>query len=882
MSSFASSAPKAASPSSPSPWARSALALALALSPAAASAQTLQSAFSEVVRGGLTTDAWGEVSTPTTFARGELRIQVPRGGRVRWARLFSGFTVYHDNARLPAWPPSVPAGPAGSPRQVIVGSGASAVTRALEGVPRFYASTVPTAGRTAYWGTFITDVTATVRAAVGPSSAGGLTRVAIQERGDDAAREDFARIQIGGHFLAVVYDLDFGPRRNVVVYEGAATSGFESAALPLPGAVANRCPTTGFARAEPFAAAIGVMWEFNRRPSPTAPDDPARDTCTEEESQIFVNGNNLTTHAGGADDWPSVAAGQGCFGDTAGLATMGTFGGTEPGAGRAAGSPVGLDGDEILTTPALPRLDDELYDFRTVVRDAATAMQFRFGTDGDEMIPVIAFQTLARVSTTDADGDSWLDTVEGDCTVDTDSDGTPDYLDTDSDNDCLPDMRESASGRTNPAVPGAPDLNCPATAPVCDRAAGVCLCNVDRDCGAATPVCDRASRTCVACASDAQCAALDPARPACSNAGASAGRCVPCTSSMHCRAPTPLCDVPSNTCVACLANRDCADPARPACDATSHACRPCAAATASTDCPDAGARACAVTGSNAGRCVQCVTNADCRTGVCDVATNRCVGCASDADCGGAAPVCDLTTRVCRPCDPARAADCRAPTPACAATGRDAGRCVQCTAADTRACTGATPACDPDSSRCVACGVGPMAAACAMSRDGTACVREMDGTVRCGCSVDSDCGAADSGRICDPSTRRCRPGCWPGAGHNGCARGEACSSNDPARPGVCARGCFRDDDCTQPTAYCIGSNSENAGRCVECINDTQCLGRRDGRTRCTTANVCAAPPPDAGAVQDGGCGCRARANTTGRFTLALFALALASLAARRRR
>jgi MYXO-CTERM domain-containing protein len=96
------------------------------------------------------------------------------------------------------------------------------------------------------------------------------------------------------------------------------------------------------------------------------------------------------------------------------------------------------------------------------------------------------------------------------------------------------------------------------------------------------------------------------------------------------------------------------------------------------------------------------------------------------------------------------------------------------------------------------------------------------------------------------------------------------------------GCFRDDDCLQPTAYCNGANSENAGRCVECINDTQCLGRRDGRTRCTSSNVCAAPPADTGAVQDGGCGCRARANTTGRFTLALFALALASLATRRRR
>lgn len=120
------------------------------------------------------------------------------------------------------------------------------------------------------------------------------------------------------------------------------------------------------------------------------------------------------------------------------------------------------------------------------------------------------------------------------------------------------------------------------------------------------------------------------------------------------------------------------------------------------------------------------------------------------------------------------------------------------------------------------------------------------------------------------------------GHNGCPPGEACSSNDPARPGVCARGCFRDEDCTQPTAYCLGSNRDNPGRCVECLNDTQCLGRRDGRTRCAETNVCAAPPAGEAAVQDGGCGCRARGNTTGRFTLALLALAAASLVARRRR
>ncbi len=834
------------------------------------------------MRGGLSTDAWGERSTTTAFTRGELTVQIPRGGRVRWARLFSGFTVFYANASVPAWPPRVPPGPAGSPRQVVLGAGASAITRTLEGTPRFFASTLPTTGRTAYWGTFVTDVTTAVAAAVGPSARGGVVRIPIAERGDDAAQEDFNLIQIGGHYLAVVYDLDFGPRRNVVVYEGAATSGYETASLPLPGAVANRCPAASLSRGEPFAASVGVMWEFNRRPNPAAPNDPTRDTCSEEESQIWVNGNMLTQRAGGADDWPSVAAGNGCFGATAGLATMGTFGGTEPGAGRAAGSPIGLDGDDILGTPALPRLDDELYDFRTVVRDGATSMQFRFGTDGDEMIPVIAFQTLARVNATDADGDGWSDTVEGDCVVDTDNDGTPDYLDIDSDNDCLPDARETAAGRIDPALPGMPDQNCPGTAPVCDRQAGVCLCNANADCvrNPAAPVCDLATRTCVACSTDAQCASIDGTRPACASTGTNAGRCVPCTTDAHCGGDTPRCDTRTNTCVGCASASDCMDPSRPVCDPTMRVCRGCASAA---DCTEPGVRACAVTGPNAGRCVPCVANADCRSGVCDTATNSCVGCTSNADCAGAMPVCDTARRVCRPCLASSATDCSGATPACATDGRNAGRCVQCTEANTSACTGATPACEATTNRCVPCVVGSMAAACAMSADGTACVAGADGVNRCGCTVDRDCGASDSGRICDPTARRCVDGCWPGDAHNGCPAGMACSSNDPTRPGTCATGCFRDLDCRQPTPYCDGATTTRAGACVECQTDAHCAGRTDGRTRCSAMRVCEASAGGLVGANDGGCGCRARATPPARFGMVLFALwALTTVGRRRRR
>ena len=94
---------------------------------------------------------------------------------MRWARLFSGFTVYHDNARLPAWPPSVPAGPAGSPpgdRRL----GRERPSPARSRRPCFFASTVPTAGRTAYWEPFITDVAATVRCGALPRAASPASR----------------------------------------------------------------------------------------------------------------------------------------------------------------------------------------------------------------------------------------------------------------------------------------------------------------------------------------------------------------------------------------------------------------------------------------------------------------------------------------------------------------------------------------------------------------------------------------------------------------------------------------------------------------------------------------------------------------------------------
>jgi Bacterial Ig-like domain/Bacterial TSP3 repeat len=87
---------------------------------------------------------------------------------------------------------------------------------------------------------------------------------------------------------------------------------------------------------------------------------------------------------------------------------------------------------------------------------------------------------------TDSDNDSYLDSDEvganKDLPVNTDRDFVgPDYLDLDSDNDCLPDSRETATGRIDAAVPGSPNANCPATAPICTLSTGQCATSPDSD-----------------------------------------------------------------------------------------------------------------------------------------------------------------------------------------------------------------------------------------------------------------------------------------------------------------------------------------------------------------------------------------------------------------
>ncbi len=430
----------------------------LLASGALAESLTVNSTYTKTLKGGVAMDGWGESSTETSFASGSLQIQLPAGAVVEEAVLVSATT------NIPTGP-NMPPGPDGFPRVVILGTGGAATTRTLEGAPDHVVA------GSATFGSWVTNVTATVKDAIGATASGAVVPIAISERGDGVPDE----FKIAGHTLIVVYSHPSAPLRNVMVALGAAGTTFfngsSSSTLSLPSAY--------LACGEPAVLSISDVWEFN---------------VWTEQSVIAVNGNQISSTAGGCDDFPSVAPGTGQGGATGGLITVGSFGGG--GAGMV-GSPLGLKGDSVSGLPSLPRLDDELYDIQSVLSDGATTITLGLTNTTDaEFLSAAVVQTLARVAPNDADGDGLLDSLEAACPTDSDSDGTPNLLDPDSDNDCLGDATDAA-----PTIPSGPSLlNCPSHAsPICSGTGVV--------------------PTCGPCATTAQCTQRDATHPVC-NAGA--------------------------------------------------------------------------------------------------------------------------------------------------------------------------------------------------------------------------------------------------------------------------------------------------------------------------------------------------------------------------
>lgn len=433
--------------------------------------------FFDAYHGGVVSDGWGGVSTPTTFASGNLQIQLPKGATVRKAWLVStAHRPGNDSGDIPAGPP-------GNPRIVILGSGTAATTT-LEGSGDSSSSTTDSG----YFTTFVTDVTALVKPlleTVAGAAPGGVVNVPIKERGDGllpAAKNPDPGIL--GHTLIVAYDLESAPLRSVTVLAGSETSGGGGVAnLKFKAPVANICDKDS-PLAEPFVMAASIGFELD---------------VSEEKGSIFVNDQLVSSTAGGADDGE-----QSPLFYTA-LWTAGSFGASD------SSIAIGLKGDVINGLPAAPRKDDELYTMQPYIPNGATTATYKYEASGipSQTVAALVFQALAQEKPGDADGDGVSDDVEK-C-VDTDGDGVPDYLDTDSDNDCIPDSSplEAGDARTSASLPAGDHCNA-ATTCVVEGTVGACRgengCTGDFGTGGARP-----------CPAE---------KPECSTSGSNAGECV--------------------------------------------------------------------------------------------------------------------------------------------------------------------------------------------------------------------------------------------------------------------------------------------------------------------------------------------------------------------
>jgi MYXO-CTERM domain-containing protein len=279
-------------------------------------------------------------------------------------------------------------------------------------------------------------------------------------------------------------------------------------------------------------------------------------------------------------------------------------------------------------------------------------------TDGDG-VPDTVETTLGTDKTKkDTDGDGIPDNVEltpagggAFAAVDTDSDGTIDAKDADSDNDCVTDATEGVAGYRNAASPNA---------------------NASLNCASTTPICNLTSGSCIACAADqggGGAACYASAAPACQTTGAIAGSCTQCKPSL-----TTLCTSTS----------------QPACNATTGLCAGCNGdngSNATAVCPSASSPACQTTGALVGRCTECSpTNVTlCTTPAaptCDPATGACAACDGD-HAGGTGKGCPSTAN-----------------PYCVLAGGSAGTCGKCTSNADCGAGHAGPTCDLPTGACV--------------------------------------------------------------------------------------------------------------------------------------------------------------------------------------
>jgi len=290
--------------------------------------------------------------------------------------------------------------------------------------------------------------------------------------------------------------------------------------------------------------------------------------------------------------------------------------------------------------------------------------------DGDSVPDTTEIAIGTNPALVDTDGDGINDDIEltppggGAFTlVNSDSDLIIDALDTDSDNDCVPDSVEGVASYRNANVPNVnQSANCTqADKPVCVQSTGTCSactanfgggvtgcptavkpqcntsgalqgqCTACKDgatalCSGATPACESSNGTCAACNGDFGSAAsakcVQASVPACQpgNAPANlAGRCTQCTPASFALCTgtaTPVCEAASGQCAKCngdnggvVGNLKCPTTANPTCKLEA--------------------------GADFGKCFKCTSNADCGGNhagpTCEIATGKCFDTDTDGD-----------------------------------------------------------------------------------------------------------------------------------------------------------------------------------------------------------------------------------------------------------
>lgn len=304
------------------------------------------------------------------------------------------------------------------------------------------------------------------------------------------------------------------------------------------------------------------------------------------------------------------------------------------------------------------------------------------------------------------------------------------------------------------------------------------------------------------------------------------------------------------------------------------------------------------------------------TPICDTAPdpNRCVECIIDADCNGLVPTCQTESGICV-CVPSgdevcdgfdndcngeldegfnAGEPCAAGVGACAAAGMFVCDTPDSTVCDAvpgmptdEVCDGQDNNCDGTADegfgvgepcvvglgQCAAEGMsacGPGGAECSATPGepvNEVCGDELDSDCDgnndngCSCAVDADCGASNSGQVCEPDV--CIAGCR-GVNGNGCPTGQECTSMD------------------ETVGQCVPEGSGTGSESATATDTSTPTEGSASATESDSATDSATDSNSAGnALDDEGFGCECNSNGSGAPT-GLALLGLLALGRRRRR